>query len=89
MIGSNKSLDIYVDEAWRFLRSMGKLSDPHGENHVDRVLRICKYILDREGGDSNIVYIAAILHDVGKNSGDKHKHADRSCLLYTSPSPRD
>ncbi|MEM0351021.1 MAG: HD domain-containing protein, partial [Archaeoglobaceae archaeon] len=40
----------------------------HDESHVLRVLRIAKFIAEREGANVEVVLKAAELHDIARNS---------------------
>ncbi|RLG60373.1 phosphohydrolase [Candidatus Geothermarchaeota archaeon] len=71
----SSNLDSLLDEIRNFVRSKLRLKDPHGTEHVERVLKICKYLLRVEGGDPWVVYPAALLHDIER---EKEKHAKRS-----------
>ena len=76
---SKELTDDIVGKALKFAATLMEKGDPHGMDHVKRVLKICKYILEREGGDSSIVYLAAILHDIGRGRGSNH--AEKSAKL--------
>lgn len=59
----------------------------HGWEHIDRVYKLARSIAEREGADSFIVGMAALLHDLGRATEkmDEHgrhvHHADLSVTL--------
>jgi uncharacterized protein len=67
---------VYTEVQERF-RGIDDLA--HGWEHVSRVYRLAQYIAAREGADSFIVGMAALMHDLGRTSmqHDGH-HADLS-----------
>ena len=68
-------------------RFMGSDDLAHGWEHIDRVYKLARSIAEREGADSFIVGMAALLHDLGraKDEVDQHgqhvHHADLSVTL--------
>jgi len=70
-------LDTYAEVQRRFAH----FNDPaHGWEHVERVYKLALHIAEREGADSFIVSMAALMHDLGRlsnNDSIKH-HADLS-----------
>jgi uncharacterized protein len=68
-------------------RFMGSDDLAHGWEHIDRVYRLARSIAEREGANSFIVGMAALLHDLGRAAEkmDEHgqhiHHADLSVTL--------
>ncbi|MGQ4834545.1 MAG: HD domain-containing protein [Candidatus Asgardarchaeia archaeon] len=52
---------------WQFSKSVMSDSFHHGWPHIIRVLQIAKKIQRNEGGDSDVIEIAVLLHDIGRN----------------------
>ena len=53
----------------------------HGWEHVQRVYRLALHIAQQEGADRFIVGVAALLHDLGRLTGDETRHhADLSVI---------
>jgi len=46
---------------------------PHQDDHVMRVKRLALYIAEREGGDADVVRVAAELHDICRDEPDHAK----------------
>jgi uncharacterized protein len=70
----------------------------HAWDHTQRVYRLCLHIGEKEGADLEMLKIAALLHDIGRNHEDEHKgnlcHAQKGAeiardLLENYPLPRD
>ena len=54
----------------------------HGWEHVQRVYTLALSLAERENGDSFIVGVAALLHDLGRTVYEPRKHhADNSVIL--------
>lgn len=56
----------------------------HCLEHTNRVVEIAKYLCQHEGGDSLVVILAALLHDVARSMEDKNKcvdHAEKGAQL--------
>ena len=70
------------DEAKKFL-STAKGS--HDWDHTERVYNLCMHIGKKEGADFEILKLAAILHDIGREyedkSGGKICHAEKGVAL--------
>jgi uncharacterized protein len=68
-------------------RFMGSHDLAHGWEHIDRVYKLARSIAEREGANSFIVGMAALLHDLGRAAEkmDEHgqhiHHADLSVTL--------
>jgi len=66
-------------------RLMSYAQGSHGWDHVERVYRLCIRIGKKEGADLEILKMAALLHDIGRNdeirSGGTICHAERGALL--------
>jgi len=45
-----------------------------GNNHLERVVLIAKYLSEKEGADINIVQAGAFLHDIALPSGDDYNY---------------
>jgi uncharacterized protein len=75
-------IDAIIREAKRLLSTT---SGSHGWDHVERVYRLCIRIGEVEGADLEILKMAAILHDIGRDdeisSGGKICHAERGAAL--------
>ena len=54
----------------------------HDWEHTERVLNMCMHLASIEGGDTDIIQAAALLHDIGRHAQDLSKgkisHADIS-----------
>ncbi len=74
-------IDAIIKEAKRFLYSA---PGSHGWDHVERVYRLCIRIGEKEGADLEILKMAALLHDIGRDdeirSGGKICHAKRGAV---------
>lgn len=74
-------IDAITKEVKRFLYSA---SGSHGWDHVERVYRLCIRIGKKEGADLEILKMAALLHDIGRDdeirSGGKICHAERGAV---------
>ena len=60
----------------------------HDEGHVERVVRLAKYIAEREGADVEVVVTAAKLHDIArgeKNHAIKGAEIARKILSDRDP----
>lgn len=57
----------------------------HDQGHIERVYNLCMYIGRKEAADLEVVGLAALLHDIGrqyeKNSKSKVSHAKRGASL--------
>lgn len=57
----------------------------HDWEHTERVYNLCMHIGKKEGGDMEILKLAAILHDIGRLEQDKLNgqicHAERGAVL--------
>ncbi|PHR47391.1 MAG: phosphohydrolase [Fluviicola sp.] len=56
----------------------------HDWFHIDRVRRLSLYIQEQEGGDRNLIEIAALLHDISDhkfNGGDFEKGGDEARII--------
>lgn len=58
-------------------------SSVHDQLHAERVLRLSMRILEKEGGDSEILAAAALLHDIGMKYeiAEDFDHAEKSAEL--------
>ena len=58
---------------------------PHQDDHVTRVKRLALYIAEREGGDADVLRVAADLHDICRNEPDHAKRgAERAREILKS-----
>jgi uncharacterized protein len=76
------SIEQIREEAKRFfLNARGS----HDWDHVERVYKLCVRIGEKENADMDVLRVAAILHDIGRedetNSKGKMCHAERSATL--------
>ena len=93
-----------LDSLKKIAKKKLKNNDPaHDFEHVMRVYRNAEKLCKTEIGNKKLVLSSVLLHDIiksknQKNSAEKSaKLAEKilkdndfsSCLLYTSPSPRD
>jgi len=66
-------------------RLMSHAQGSHGWDHVERVYRLCIRIGKKEGVDLEILKMAALLHDIGRDdeikSGGTICHAERGAIL--------
>jgi len=55
----------------------------HDFSHTQRVLNLCMHIGEEEGADTQILYAAALLHDIGREQGDANGlcHAEVSAKM--------
>ncbi|WP_048093028.1 HD domain-containing protein [Geoglobus acetivorans] len=51
---------------------------PHDGDHVERVKKLALFIAEREGGDRDVIRIAAELHDIARN---EENHAIRGAEI--------
>jgi len=51
-----------------------KGGNSHNWEHTQRVLRLCRKIWEKEGGDWEIIEISALLHDIGRYYQNKSKN---------------
>ncbi|QHQ62265.1 HD domain-containing protein [Anaerocolumna sedimenticola] len=70
----NKKICLLAEE---YMRNHMKLDSSHDINHVYRVLFMAMDIVQSEVADAEIVYLAAVLHDVGRRyeSEQNRSHA--------------
>ncbi len=62
-------------------RVMGT-DEVHGYPHVERVLKYCKIISEHyENVDTDILTIAALLHDIGRHSALRKHHVEESISI--------
>ena len=50
-------------------------------NHILNVVAIAERIADREGGDADVVRVAALFHDVAKLEAEQDAHADEGARV--------
>lgn len=64
---------------------LSKSKGSHSFDHTERVLNLCLHIGKKEGADLEILTLAALLHDIGRqdedNSQGKICHAERGSFL--------
>jgi len=69
-------------EAQKFFRGA---RGSHGWDHTERVYRLCLRIGLKEGGDLDILKLAALLHDIGREEEDRTNgrvcHAEKGASL--------
>lgn len=62
-----------------------KAKGSHDWEHTQRVCNLCVFIGEKEKADMEILQLAAILHDIGRNCQDKSNgkicHAERGAVL--------
>lgn len=79
MTGFQDREAIQMDSVTRIeQRAKEALSDSkgcHSWDHTVRVLRLAQHIVEVEGGNSDVVTLAAILHDIGRPAQDATKGA--------------
>ncbi|HWJ02238.1 MAG TPA: HD domain-containing protein [Verrucomicrobiae bacterium] len=64
------------------VRSFYARKDPgHDCSHAMRVRNTAIYLADKEGGDRTVVELAALLHDIGKETTLEKSHAGSSASL--------
>lgn len=70
------------EEARRFFSTS---RGSHGWDHTERVYNLCMRIGKKEGADIEILKLAAILHDIGREHEDESRgklcHAERGAIL--------
>lgn len=64
----NKDICLFAEE---YMKKHMKLDSSHDINHVYRVLHMAMDIVQTETADAEIVYLAAVLHDVGRRYEDE------------------
>ena len=58
--------DLALEKIRKFLHTyQSDLSFAHGFDHAERVCKLALFIGEKEGGDSTVLEIAALLHDIG------------------------
>lgn len=50
----------------------------HGFDHPERVLRLARFICQKEGGDMEVVEAAALLHDIARTKENRIKNLDHA-----------
>jgi uncharacterized protein len=72
------SIEKYVEEKFK------NEGTGHDWFHIDRVRRIALYIQEREGGNKDLIELAALLHDISDhkfNGGDFEKGGDEARII--------
>ena len=89
-IRANEEVNALLDKGNKNLGLLG-FTD-HSQAHCIHVADTAGHILKKFGYDAHDIELAKIagyMHDIG-NAVNRAHHAEYgSCLLYTSPSPRD
>jgi uncharacterized protein len=79
---SDRVLEAVRKESRAFFRTA---RGSHGWDHTERVYELCLRIGRKEGGDLDILRLAALLHDIGREEEDRSNgricHAARGAVL--------
>lgn len=75
----DKDLFVVIEAGVKGL--FGNSRGSHGWDHVERVLRLCEKIGPEEGCDMDILRLAALLHDIGREESDKSNGAHCHAML--------
>jgi HD superfamily phosphodiesterase len=71
-----------IDEIERFAKNNMVDDFLHGWSHIERVVKYARHINDELQADWQIVYSAALLHDIGHKYGDGYHNVKGSDIAY-------
>lgn len=68
--------DLFMELETGAKKLFGDSRGSHGWDHVERVLRLCEKMGPEEGCDMEILRLAALLHDIGREESDRKNGED-------------